>query len=282
MLFIFKRIIESYGDSLRDEIDRTKQKLKTLPDGSISVYKNGDGYKWMHLKSNGERKYIRKKDEAFAYSLALKAFYQKRLMCLQEDYDLIRSFQKKRRHLYRTTENMFSRSAEITRLKEEGLFEDRVSEYLKTMKTDSSIFDNDIRLRLRQWNNTVMTTNPNHPENLKIRIKPDLYVRSKSEALIAYELISRGIPFKYEAELELDGIKLFPDFTIYDPITNKVIIWEHFGLVDDENYRRNMLSKLDLYIKNGYYPSVNMIITCETLDKPLDIERVQEQLSGLF
>ena len=39
-------------------------------------------------------------------------------------------------------------------------------------------------------------------------------MRSKSEAMIAMSLYVQKIPYRYECELKLGSITLFPDFTI--------------------------------------------------------------------
>ncbi len=94
-------------------------------------------------------------------------------------------------------------------------------------------------------------------------------MRSKSEKMIADKLFSLGIPYKYEYALVLDGKTLFPDFTVLNPETRKVFIWEHLGTVDDAEYMERTVEKLRKYERNGYIPGVNLILTYETKDMPL-------------
>ena len=57
-------------------------------------------------------------------------------------------------------------------------------------------------------------------------------MRSKSEAMIAMSLYVQKIPYRYECELKLGSITLFPDFTIRHPETGEIFYWEHFGMMD--------------------------------------------------
>ena len=80
----------------------------------------------------------------------------------------------------------------------------------------------------------------------------------------------------------INGIKLYPDFTIMNPINGEIYIWEHFGLMEDEKYRKNAEQKLELYMRAGYYPMVNLIITTETADHPLDYGLVCDLIDHYF
>ena len=108
------------------------------------------------------------------------------------------------------------------------------------------------------------------------------FVRSKSEALIDLTLFTNKIPFRYECELKLDNIILYPDFTILHPKTLEIYYWEHFGKMDDLDYRKNAGSKLQLYCNNQILPSANLITTYETKDTPLDSQQIQEIINYYF
>ena len=49
------------------------------------------------------------------------------------------------------------------------------------------------------------------------------------------------------------------------------IIYEHFGLMDDENYVNKAISKIQLYASAGYILGDNLFITMETSVNPFDI-----------
>ena len=52
--------------------------------------------------------------------------------------------------------------------------------------------------------------------------------------------------------------------------------------VENEEYRRGCLNKLDEYRKNGIYPRKNLILTYETSDNPLDIKGIKEMFKEIF
>lgn len=96
-------------------------------------------------------------------------------------------------------------------------------------------------------------------------------VRSKSEKIIADKLFMLGIPYKYECPLQLKNSWVFyPDFTILDIKKRREIYWEHLGMMDNEQYVRKSLSKINIYEKNDIFLGRRLIITHETAMDPLD------------
>ena len=101
--------------------------------------------------------------------------------------------------------------------------------------------------------------------------------RSKSEATIADYLDENNIAFKYENELVLsNGITYYPDFTIYMPATRREIIWEHFGMMDDMDYRNKAFLKIRKYEANGLFRHDSFIWTFETGRFPLDTKSIRK------
>ena len=62
--------------------------------------------------------------------------------------------------------------------------------------------------------NEKYETNRKHPEKLIHVTKSGCVVRPKSEAMIADALFEYDIPFRYECELSIGEVNLYPDFTI--------------------------------------------------------------------
>lgn len=90
-----------------------------------------------------------------------------------------------------------------------------------------------------------------------------LKVRSKSEVIIANALTGYGIPFDYERPfpyLNNRGFYYAPDFT-FDLPDGQTWIWEHFGMLKDENYSIHTAEKLSFYQKHGYLIGKNFIVT---------------------
>jgi len=105
-------------------------------------------------------------------------------------------------------------------------------------------------------------------------------VRSKSELIIANELLGRGIPYKYEMPLTLlDGEKEYivrPDFTVLHRRTLKEIVIEHLGMMDNQGYYTKNLDKISLYEKNGFLLGKNLLILHETSNNPLNMKVVKK------
>lgn len=255
-----------YKEKIEYEILELTQKLSNAPEGSIRINKNENHYKWYVRNADGSRKYIPKNKKEYAQKLALKAYYKKKLSELQKEKLIIEEFVDKMNDISRLSEKIIFESEEFGRLISEGLLSQKLvgKDYIE------------------EWVKMDYAKNNKHPEQLNVKVRGDLYVRSKSEAFIAMELIKASIPFRYECELILDEVAYYPDFTIMNPVTGEIVLWEHFGMVDRMDYRKTMLSKLDTFIRNGYIPSVNMIITCESMDKPLDFENIRAQVEHFF
>ena len=134
----------------------------------------------------------------------------------------------------------------------------------------------------REWLASPYKHNEKYPEQLIHKTAGGIYVRSKSESLIAFFLHMNGIPFRYECELQLGEITVYPDFTIMDPKTGKIYYWEHFGMIDDPSYARSAMTKIQSYIANRIYPTIQLIMTYETKMNPLDTESIEKTIQHYF
>jgi hypothetical protein len=90
-------------------------------------------------------------------------------------------------------------------------------------------------------------------EGLIHRTKRGDLVRSKSEVIIANELLSQGIDrYEYELKLELpSGAIRYPDFTIVDDDTGETFYWEHLGMLHNPEYRARWERKRAAYREAG-------------------------------
>lgn len=81
-------------------------------------------------------------------------------------------------------------------------------------------------------------------------------VRSKSEVIIANELLAQGVDrYEYEAPLALpDGRTRYPDFTVVDDDTGERYYWEHLGLLHNPDYATRWTRKLHAYREAGILP----------------------------
>ena len=133
-----------------------------------------------------------------------------------------------------------------------------------------------------KWKREEYKKYSKYAEKKTIRAKNGTRVRSKSEAIIMDLLESRGIPYRYEPVISLNDQSFYPDFLIRHPRTGKLYIWEHLGKTDDADYLNSNMEKIRRYILAGYLPSVDLIITWESQEHPLDIRYVSFLISYYF
>ncbi len=118
----------------------------------------------------------------------------------------------------------------------------------------------------RQWQSRRYSTNPMPVDNTLVTTRGE-HVRSKTEWMIAENLNKSGIPYHYEPEFRThDGDVIYPDFYILNKSTGQIIIWEHMGKMDDDNYRRRNIWKIEQYAKSGFVVGKNLIVTFESKD----------------
>ena len=71
-------------------------------------------------------------------------------------------------------------------------------------------------------------------------------------------------------------VKVYSDFTCLNVRTRKEFVWEHLGMMDDAEYARNAIMKIEMYQNSGYFLGENLIFTMETRDKPLNSQMVRK------
>ena len=126
-----------------------------------------------------------------------------------------------------------------------------------------------------KWKNTPYNRSLKYPENLKYTtIVPGLMVRSKSEAMIVASLERHGVPYHYDECIIINGEQIAIDFVCLNVRTGVIYYWDHRGMLDNLNYINKTLYCENLFLNNGYIPWINMIVTTETQDHPLDLQWV--------
>jgi ATP-dependent DNA helicase RecQ len=89
-----------------------------------------------------------------------------------------------------------------------------------------------------------------HPLKKIHQAKNGIWVRSKSEVIIANLLIEAGLVFSYEEKLYYNSRQYKePDFTIRH--NGKTWYWEHLGMLDLENYNHDWQEKKQIYEDMG-------------------------------
>ena len=238
--------------------------LATAPKGTIHFQANAHGWSWL-FRAPGSKQpcYLSKKERPRAEALAQKRIYQARLLDIDQQIAAYRTCLKQLKGSNRA-EKLLEQSEPIRSL---------VGQHLYYLPQD-----------LSDWVQASYEKNPASPENLKVPTVTGEFVRSKSERAIYNLLRHANLPFRYECALELEHAKRtnYPDFTILNPNNGKTYYFEHFGMIDDPEYQRDFLNKLRTYLNNGIYPGVNLIMSFETKDMPIDEVYVNHLLSYYF
>ena len=114
-------------------------------------------------------------------------------------------------------------------------------------------------------------------------------VRSKSEVIIANLLHAKGVDYRYEEPLEIDGITKYPDFTIDDDNTGEKYYWEHLGMLSDVAYRRRWEGKVKWMRDHGIFPreegggpNGSLFVTQDSPNGGIDSEAVSRLIEELI
>ena len=228
------------GKRYEAEIKSIKLELSTLPDGYL--IKRGQYY---YVNDGTAQKGI-SRDYQKIKRLARKAYLLKRLENLEYNYLLV-----KRQYGRCKTED----PAEIIQ---------ELSSFYRAFP-DSYFFHssaNDL-LEKAAKDRGVPEANAGHTDKLVFLTSSGIRVRSKSERTIADSLSRNNIPFRYEAALALGGEYRFPDFTISRQYDGRMVLWEHFGRLDNDEYKKKTIEKLALYARYEFFPSDNLVCTYE-------------------
>lgn len=103
-----------------------------------------------------------------------------------------------------------------------------------------------------------------------------LWVRTKSEVIVAERLDYYGIPYRYEQMLYIENRDFAPDFTILT--RNGLIYWEHAGKVNDGQYMANHIWKLSYYHKADIVPWKNLIVTYDRMEGGFDARIIEAEI----
>ena len=246
---------------LEQEITSIEAKLCDLPEGKLICPSNGTYTKW--YRSDGHKStYLSKKNQELAEQLAIKKYLTAKLEDLILEQKAIDSYLQHHNKDMTRTEELLSDKSPYSGL---------LSSYFLPASSE-----------LREWMTQPYNRNPAYPEQCIYKTSAGIFVRSKSEALIAMLLHTNNIPFRYESALSLEDTTIYPDFTIRHPQTGDIFYWEHFGMMDNPSYSKHAFWKLQLYTSNGIFPSVHLLTTYETMEHPLNLQLAEDLVKAYF
>ena len=235
---ILKEIFFNFEKKFKE----TNKELRMLPSGSL--IKRGKFY--THLDKNKEVGISKKHDTI--QSLCRKKFLQIRKKQLKKNISLMKIPISK---LDITTDEEIIRSLPAA-------YQGLPDSYFLTHTS------------IKKWATATYRKNPYKREQATLTSNNGVSLRSKSEVFIANQLEYLGIPYRYEAEFKLGNKIIYPDFIVINPDTGETFLWEHYGMLHEEEYVERMYTKMKLYRDQGYCHSDNIIFTFEP-----DIEKAE-------
>ncbi len=262
-----QQLIESQQNILISKKKKLEKLLSKAPDGTLvyshNIVKNKSYYKWYVSKSS-HKIYIPRKNRNLARELARKKIHLQQLKDINAQLKAIDSYLKN-----------YQENSDLKKLL-------KSPPILNLLSDENSVPATELYEELKKWENEEYETNPFHPEYKTVKAINGLMVRSKSEAFIVLLLVTHHIPFRYECLLELDGKKLYPDFTIRHPVTGEIIYWEHCGMLDNPDYISQFINKMRHYLYNGIIPDHNLILTFESSTSKFDITIAEDKIKEFF
>ena len=252
--------LEKYLERVSAELEQLK---KLVPEGCrLRAAKHGAGYQYFIRERGCEinGKYIKKKNRNIAVTLAQIEYDELLLTALQETLEGIKK--------YKTTlvnDPFISAFEKLTLGKRE-------------LVTPPFISDESYILNWKNQQYERLEFKEDFPEYYT---RQGLRVRSKSEVIIADMLDEFEIPFLYEKPLCFNSITLHPDFTLLNIKERRELYWEHFGIMDDMDYRNNAFLKIRNYESNGLYQSTSLIWTFETGKYPINTKVIRKMIKKL-
>ncbi len=264
-----QREINNEIKELKKMLKKAEDYLKKSPIGTLK-YKQVKGRTYFYQQfsdGNVVQKYIKRKDESLAKALAQKAYYQNARRILQEQLEELITFENS--YEPKKLDEIFE---ELSRIRKDLIVPLRLS----------------VAEKIRRWNEETYEENTSHPEHKIFETEQGELVRSKSEVIIANLLYHnrKDILYKYERPITLikDGkeIILYPDFTILNKKTGRIVYLEHIGMLDAAYYANDFVWKVNTYVENNLIPGRDVIFTYESSKYPLDMRVLKKIILSII
>ncbi len=254
-------VINARYDLLTKTIDALEKKIKAFPEGSIKVKKTDYGVYYCLKLADKTDRHLTYEDNDLIKQLIQKSYLKEALAAARKEKNTLGKI--KDNYPQQTLEEVYS-----------TLSDERKEYAVPIIPGDAEAAN--------KW-----LAEPDFGRNL-ISIETGFYtlkgehVRSKSEVIIADRLYAKGIPYKYECTLRIGNRVIHPDFTILRLSDRKIIYHEHCGMMDDPNYSKDMVNRINLYSTADIYLGDRLFCTFETSETPLDIRLLDELIEKNF
>ncbi|SFI66705.1 hypothetical protein SAMN04487775_10434 [Treponema bryantii] len=268
---LITHLIEKRLTELQKLLDSKKKSYEKSPQGRIRISQNGGHPEFYLITERGSLrgKYLPHSKETLARQLAQKDYDARLIKQLQKEISALQNYLKQ-------TDN----GRAIPELYE------NLCPARRDLITPATLTNEEYAAH---WQEISWTGRPFAPDAPYICTAHGERVRSKSEVIIADTLFRYNIPYRYEFPITLkrinpddirgnfgSSITLYPDFLCLNTRTRTEFFWEHFGLMDSNEYSNNAAGKLRLYTENGILAGRNLIITMETQTEPPSIKSLEK------
>lgn len=252
-------------DELTGYIDTAQNCMQVAPEGSLYVMTNRGNLQYYHRKEATDPHgiYIKKSETKFIKQLAQKEYAKKIYAKAMIERDKLKKYLANYNpdvltNIYHT----------ITTPKQQFVTPYILSdeEYIAQWKAKK------LREKEQYGKDDLLEV----PEEQAIITEQGERVRSKSEKILADKFNMLNIPYVYECPLYVKGYGYIrPDFIVLNVRTREEYFWEHLGLMDDKEYSKKAVLKIESYERNQIYPGKKLLLTYEMDKHPLNMKIVE-------
>lgn len=130
---------------------------------------------------------------------------------------------------------------------------------------------------LSSWEQEPYKQSSYMPERKIHMTSKGIYVRSKSEVLIAEKLYEAQVQFRYEQTLTIGKYEFSPDFTALSK-SGKIFYWEHCGMPGNRDYMKHHKWKMEMYESVDIVPWKNLIVTYDNENGTIDLGIIESEI----
>ena len=254
--------LEKRKKQLASYMETCRKYLKSSPSGYLRVSVQGEQFRFYRKKDKSDKQGVYCGDRNLISRLAKKEYAERVLKAAQKELKAIVRFIaiEKKQPVVKAFTGMHPGKQILVKPLED------------TMES-----------RIRQFNETAFPSFGFKPGSHAVVVDDNHLVRSAAEYRIETSLRKAGIPFKYESLFMADdGSDMRPDFMIMNPRTGQVFYWEHFGMLDRQDYRDRMMNNLGSYELSGIFPGNGLITTFDDGKHPLQQEHIDRIIRTLL
>ncbi len=261
-------------DYLKGILLKARKDIDGAPEGTLRITRSKRNPVYYYRKNLSDRsgEYIKASNRDLAKKLAQKGYAEDieelinaRLAIVES---LIASYDKN--DICRVHQN-YNKARQMLIVP----YEMSDEEYVETWKNKASEMT-------KEYNQYDKYVNQNYMENLYFTTVNGEKVRSKSEVIIADTLSRLGIPYQYEMPFIFHGKVAFRlDFTALNIRKREQIYIEHYGLMDNDEYRDSFFWKMRNFERMGLIQGKNLVMTFEDAEHPLNIGDYMKSIKEL-